>query len=62
MHKLLTVRQIRKTLFDTDKSTVIDSTERNNKESRDFLYAEKDQEKILMVMDFGTHLILVKWI
>ena len=53
-----TIREIRKILFDTEKYTVINSDEMTNKESRDFLYAIIDQEKVVDVIDNGSHLLI----
>jgi len=54
----MTVREIRQVLFSTDKYAVIGSTERTNKESRDYLYAKEDQEERFNVIDKGTHLLI----
>lgn len=54
----LTVREIRRVLFDTDKYTVIGADEMTNKESRDFLYAIDNQDETYNVIDNGTHLLI----
>jgi hypothetical protein len=54
----LTIREIRRILFETNKFTVIGADEMTNKESRDFLYAKKDQEEILNVIDNNSHLLI----
>jgi len=56
----LTVREIRRILFETDKYTVIGEDEMTNKESRDFLYAKDDQEEVFNVIDNDTHLLIWK--
>ncbi len=56
----LTIREIRKILFDTDKYTVIGMDEMTNKASRDFLYSKDNQDEILNVIDNGTHLLIWK--
>jgi hypothetical protein len=54
----MTIRQIRKVLFETNKYTVICSDEMTNKESRDFFYQFEDQEYNMNVIDNGTHLLI----
>jgi hypothetical protein len=54
----MTIREIRKVLFDTNKYTVIGSNELSNKESRDYLYAKDDQEQTMNVIDNKTHLLI----
>ncbi len=54
----MTVREIRRLLFETDKYTVIGEDEMTNKESRDFLYAIDDQDKNYNVIDEGSHLLI----
>ena len=56
----LTIREIRKILFDTKKYTVIGENEMNNKESRDFLYSKVNQEEVFKVIDNHTHLLIWK--
>ena len=56
----LTIREIRKILFDTDKYTVIGMDEMTNKASRNFLYSKDNQDEILNVIDNGTHLLIWK--
>jgi hypothetical protein len=58
MKKQMTVREIRRLLFETDKYTVIGEDEMTNKESRDFLYAIDNQDKIYNVIDEGSHLLI----
>jgi len=54
----MTVREIRRLLFETDKYTVIGEDEMTNKESRDFLYAIDNQDKTYNVIDEGSHLLI----
>jgi hypothetical protein len=56
----LTVRQIRRILFETNLYTVIGAEEMTNKESRDFLYSIEDQEQEYNVINNGTHLLIWK--
>ena len=56
----MTVREIRKILFDTDKYTIIGCDEMTNKQSRDFLYSEDNQDEVLNTIDNGTHLLIWK--
>jgi hypothetical protein len=58
MKKQMTVREIRRLLFETDKYTVIGEDEMTNKESRDFLYAIDNQDKTYNVIDEGSHLLI----
>jgi hypothetical protein len=58
MKKQMTVREIRRVLFETDKYTVIGQDEMTNKESRDFLYAKDNQDDIFNVIDKKTHLLI----
>jgi hypothetical protein len=54
----LTVREIRRILFETEKYTVIFANEMTNKESRDFLYAKDNQDETFNVIDNNTHLLI----
>jgi hypothetical protein len=56
----LTIREIRKILFDTDKYTVIGMFEMTNKQSRDFLYLKENQDQQMTVIDNGNHLLISK--
>jgi hypothetical protein len=60
MKKQLTVREIRRVLFDTNKYTVIGSIEMTNKESRDFLYELSNQDYLYNVIDNDNHLLIWK--
>jgi len=55
-----TIREIRTILFETNKYTVIGAEEMTNKESRDFLYANENQDEQLNIIDNGTHLLIWK--
>ena len=52
------VREIRKLLFDCDKSAYIVNKEMTNKEARDFLYWIEDQDMAFNVIDCETHLVI----
>ena len=54
----LTVREIRRILFETERYTVIGADEMTNKQSRDFLYAKDNQDEIMNVLDNKTHLLI----
>lgn len=54
----LTVREIRRVLFETNKYTVIGSNEMTNKESRDFLYELSNQDYLYNVIDNNSHLLI----
>ena len=58
MTSKLTVREIRRILFETEKYTVIGEDEITNKESRDFLYSKENQEEVFNVIDNDTHLLI----
>ena len=60
MKKQLTVREIRRVLFETNKYTVIGSIEMDNKESRDFLYELTNQDYLYNVIDNDSHLLIWK--
>ena len=54
-----TIRQIRYTLFQSEKYAVIGADEMTNKEARDFLYAKKDdQDAVMNIADNGTHFLI----
>lgn len=54
----MTIREIRRVLFETDKYTVIGSDQRTNEDSRNLLYGMSNQEEIMNVIDNGTHLLI----
>lgn len=54
----LTVREIRRILFDTDKCAVINAVVMTNKEARDFLYSKENQDEELYVVHKRTHLLI----
>lgn len=58
MTNKLTIREIRRILFETEKYTVIGEDEMTNKESRDFLYSKENQEEVFNVIDNDTHLLI----
>ncbi len=54
----MTIRDIRRVLFETEKYTVIGSDEMTNKESRDFLYVKDNQDEVMNVIDNNSHLLI----
>ena len=58
MKTQMTISEIRRILFETDKYTVIGSDEMTNKESRDFLYAKDNQDELMNVIDNNSHLLI----
>ena len=60
MKKQMTIREIRRFLFETEKYTVIGADEMSNKESRDFLYAKDNQDETMNVIDKGSYLLIWK--
>jgi len=54
----MTMRDIRRVLFETEKYTVIGSDEMTNKESRDFLYVKDNQDEVMNVIDNNSHLLI----
>jgi hypothetical protein len=58
-HKEMTVRNIRRLLFETNKFAVIGEDELTNKESRNMLFA-KNQNSSMNVIDNGSHLLIWK--
>jgi hypothetical protein len=54
----LTVREVRKILFDSDLYSVIGQDEMTNKESRDFLYSLENQDQIINVIQNQNHLLI----
>jgi hypothetical protein len=58
METKMTVKEIRRVLFETEKYTVIGADEMTNKESRDFLYTKYNQDNVMNVIDNGSHLLI----
>jgi hypothetical protein len=58
MKKQLTIREIRRILFDTDKYAVIGADEMTNKDARDFLYSRENQSDLMNVIENKTHLLI----
>ena len=56
--KIMTIREIRRVLFDTNLFAVIGPDEMTNKEARDYLYAKTDQEKVLNVIKKNDCLLI----
>lgn len=55
-----TVSEIRRILSETEMYAVIGADEMTNKESRDFLFAKKNQDELLNVINMGSHLLIWK--
>jgi hypothetical protein len=47
MKKQMTIREVRKVLFDTDMFAIINTEEMTNKQARDFFYGFDNQEKLV---------------
>ena len=58
MKKQMTIKEIRRVLFETEKYAVIGADEMTNKESRDFLYAKDNQDELMNVIDKGSFLLI----
>ena len=59
MEKQMTIREIRTELFSTNKHTTHkDGTIMSNKESRDFFYTKDNQDELLKVTNYKTHLVI----
>ena len=58
METQMTIREIRRVLFETEKYTVIGAEEMTNKSSRDFLYSKEDQDEVMNVIDNKSHLLI----
>jgi Trm5-related predicted tRNA methylase len=58
MQTKMTIREIRKFLFDNDVYTVMIWEEMNNKQSRDFLYQQTNQDLLMNVIINKTHLLI----
>ena len=60
MKNQMSIREIRRVLFETEKYTVIGTDEMTNKESRDFFYSKDNQDELMNVIDNGSHLLIWK--
>ena len=58
----MTIREIRRALFDTGYDVTINSVEFTNKQARDFFYIFDNQDKVLKVIHLGFTKILAIWI
>jgi hypothetical protein len=56
--KTMTIREIRKILFDTDMLAFINEQDMSNKEARDYLYAKTDQEQVLITFKKNDCLLI----
>lgn len=54
----MTIKEIRKHLFDNDVYTVIGWEKMTNKESRDLLFQQTNQELLINVIVYKTHLLI----
>ena len=54
----MTIREIRKHLFDNDVYTVIGWEQMTNKQSRDLLYQQTNQDLQMNVIIYKTHLLI----
>ena len=54
----MTIREIRKVLFDTDFFAAIGTQLMTNKDARDYLYAKTDQERVLNVIEKNDCLLI----
>ncbi len=52
MRATMTIREIRKELFDTEVNVTINHVEFTNKQARDFFYMFDNQDKVLKVIKF----------
>lgn len=50
----MTIREIRKVLFDTEYGVTINSVEFTNKDARDFFYMFDNQDKVLEVIKLNN--------
>ena len=53
-----TVREIRKILFDTDKSVSLGTGYLTNTEARDFFYDKQNQDEVFNVIERETNLFI----
>jgi hypothetical protein len=58
----MTIREIRKALYDTEYDVTINSREFTNKQARNFFYVFDNQDKVLKVIHFEITNILAIWI
>lgn len=58
----MTVREIRKALYDTEYDVTINSQEFTNKQARSFFFVFENQDKVLKVIHYGLTPILAIWI
>ena len=54
MRQVLTIREIRRILFETENTVEINSVEMTNKQARDFFYVFNNQDKLLNVQTYDT--------
>ena len=56
----ITIREIRRILFETEKYTVIGADEMTNKDSRYYFYLKDNQDELMNVIDNGSYLLIWK--
>ena len=54
MRNILTIREIRRVLFETENTVIINTVELTNKQARDFFYSFDNQDKLLKVLTDDT--------
>jgi hypothetical protein len=58
----MSIREIRKVLFDTEYGITINAIEFTNKQARNFFYVFDNQNKVLEVFHWDISKILAIWI
>jgi hypothetical protein len=58
----MTIREIRKALYDTGYDVTINAIEFTNKQARNFFYVFDNQDKVLKVIHLDLSEILAIWI
>ena len=54
MRTTMSIREIRKVLFDTDNTVIINSVEMSNAKARGFLYIFENQDKLVKVITIDS--------
>ena len=52
MRATMTVREIRKELFDTNYAVTVNTVDMTNKQARDFFYMFDNQDKVLKIVKY----------
>ena len=60
--KKMTIREIRKELFDNGYNVTINTVEMTNKQARDFFYMFDNQEKVLetVVLSINNNIVTIR--